>query len=239
MGLPALRRYGCGGSPVPPEVIARAWRLLPNCVTARGYGCSEAPTVTMGLAEGDPPELGATTDGAIYNNEVRIVDLLTGEPCPPGRAGEILARGPEVMLGYKNAAHNEEAFDADGFFRTGDIGSLSHGTYLTISGRKKDIIIRGGENISPKEIEDALHRHPAVLEAAVVAMPHPRMGETPCAFLVLREGMTLDFEEVTAFLDGERLAKQKFPERIVIAPDLPHNAAGKVLKHLLKAQLAD
>jgi acyl-CoA synthetase (AMP-forming)/AMP-acid ligase II len=234
--LPSLRLFGCGGAPVPPEIIRRAGLVLPNCQAFRIYGSSEAPTVTLGVAAGDPKELGATTDGCIANHEVRIVDPETGEPVPPGTEGEILTRGPEMMHGYTKWQHTLDAFDADGFFRTGDLGFLSHDRYLTISGRKKDLIIRGGENISPKEIEDVMHRHPDILEAAVVAMPHVRMGETPIAYVVLRSGRTLELAALTAFLDAARLAKQKFPERLVVVDELPHTATGKVLKHVLRAR---
>ncbi|MGJ7531395.1 AMP-binding protein [Variovorax sp. GB1P17] len=234
--IPSLRLYGSGGAPVPPEVVRRARLALPNCLTFRVYGSSEAPTVSLGVKPGDRPELGATTDGAIVNHEVRIVDAVTGGPVAMGAEGEIVTRGPEVMLGYTNPAYTEEAFDADGFFHTGDLGFVDAHGYITVSGRKKDLIIRGGENISPKEIEDVLHRHPSVLEVAVVAMPHARMGETPCAYAVLRPGTALDLAGVIAFMDAEKVARQKIPERLVVLDELPHTATGKVLKHVLRAR---
>ncbi|MBC7284787.1 MAG: AMP-binding protein, partial [Hoeflea sp.] len=230
--LPSLRLFACGGAPVPTEVVRRANNVLPNCLVFRVYGSSEAPTITVGVAAGDPAELGASTDGCIVNHEVRIVDAVNGEPLPDGKEGEILTRGPEVMLGYTRWEDTLDAFDEDGFFRTGDLGFISHDRYITISGRKKDLIIRGGENISAKEIEDVLYRHPAVAEAAVVAMPHLRMGETPAAFVVLRPGTTLTFEEMTAFLEEARLARQKIPERLFTIDQMPQTASGKVLKHV-------
>lgn len=234
--LPSLRLFACGGAPVPTEVVRRANNVLPNCLVFRVYGSSEAPTITVGVAAGDPAELGASTDGCIVNHEVRIVDAVNGEPLPDGKEGEILTRGPEVMLGYTRWEDTLDAFDEDGFFRTGDLGFISHDRYITISGRKKDLIIRGGENISAKEIEDVLYRHPAVAEAAVVAMPHLRMGETPAAFVVLRPGTTLTFEEMTAFLEEARLARQKIPERLFTVDQMPQTASGKVLKHVLRAR---
>ncbi|WP_349609749.1 AMP-binding protein [Cupriavidus sp. DF5525] len=237
LNLPSLRLYGCGGAPVPPEVIERARSVLPNCATFRGYGSSEAPSVSSGVAPGDPPALGATTDGRIHNHEVRIIDATTGIPLGHGQEGEIVTRGPEVMLGYTDPAHTEEAFDADGFFHTGDLGFVDARGYLTVSGRKKDLIIRGGENLSPKEIEDVLHQHPLVQEAAVVAMPHPRMGETPCAYVVVRSGASFDFDGMVAFLECANLARQKIPEQLFIVDELPRNAAGKVLKHALRARI--
>jgi acyl-CoA synthetase (AMP-forming)/AMP-acid ligase II len=234
--LPSLRLFACGGAPVPTEVVRRANNVLPNCLVFRVYGSSEAPTITVGVAAGDPAELGASTDGCIINHEVRIVDAVNGELLPDGKEGEILTRGPEVMLGYTHWEDMLDAFDEDGFFRTGDLGFISHDRYITISGRKKDLIIRGGENISAKEIEDVLYRHPAVAEAAVVAMPHLRMGETPAAFVVLRPGTALTFEEMTAFLEEARLARQKIPERLFAVDRMPRTASGKVLKHVLRAR---
>lgn len=235
--LPSLRLYGSGGAPVPPEIVKRATLALPNCLTFRVYGSSEAPTVSLGVAPGDPAERGATTDGRIVNNEVRIVDG-EGNDVEVGREGEILVRGPEVMVGYTNPRHNEEAFDERGFFRSGDLGFVDEHGYITVSGRKKDLIIRGGENISPKEIEDVLHRHPDIIEAAVVAMPHPRLGETACAYVALRPGSTLELADVVAFLEDAKLARQKFPERLVVVDELPHTASGKVLKHVLRTWIA-
>ena len=234
--LPSLKLFACGGAPVPTEVVRRANNVLPNCLVFRVYGSSEAPTITVGVAAGDPAELGASTDGCIVNHEVRIVDAVSGEPLPDGEEGEILTRGPEVMLGYTRWEDTLDAFDEDGFFRTGDLGFISHDRYITISGRKKDIIIRGGENISAKEIEDVLYRHPAIAEAAVVAMPHLRMGETPAAFVVLRSGTTLTFEEMTAFLEEAKLARQKIPERLFTVDQMPRTASGKVRKHVLRAR---
>lgn len=236
--LPSLRLFATGGAPVPSNLVLRASQLLPNCRIFRAYGCSEAPTISLGLAQNDPPELGMNTDGLIYNHEVRIVDIETGITLEPGHSGEILTRGPEVMLGYTSARHTTDAFDEDGFFRTGDIGLVDGNGYITITGRKKDLIIRGGENLSPKEIEDALYKHPSIRDVAVVAMPHARMGETPCACVVLKEGTSLDFDDMKDFLENARFARQKFPEKLIIFQALPHNAAGKVLKQELKAVVA-
>jgi acyl-CoA synthetase (AMP-forming)/AMP-acid ligase II len=234
--LPSVRLFACGGASVAPELIQRASAVLPSCQPFRVFGSSEAPTVTLGVAAGDPAELGVRTDGCISNHEVRIVDLASREPVADGTEGEILTRGPEVTLGYTRWEYTVDAFDADGFFRTGDLGFISDGRYLTISGRAKDLIIRGGENISPKEIEDVLCRHPGILEAAVVAMPHERMGETPVAYVVLRAGRTLQLEELTQFLEEAKLARQKFPERLVVVEDLPRTSTGKVLKQVLRTR---
>jgi len=236
--LPSLRRFMTGGAPVPPEVIRRASRVLPDCLTFRVYGSTEAPTVTLGIRDPSEAELGAVTDGRIVNHEVRIVDPASGVALDEGLEGEICTRGPEVMLGYADPRHNDEAFDKDGYFHTGDLGYYSNGEFLTVSGRKKDLIIRGGENLSPKEIEDALHRHPAIQEVACVAMPHERLGETVCAFVIPRPGCTVDVSMVAAFLEQSGLARQKFPERVELVDDLPRTASGKVQKNLLRDRIA-
>jgi acyl-CoA synthetase (AMP-forming)/AMP-acid ligase II len=234
--LPSLRLFACGGAPVPPEVIRRAKTVLPNCLSFRVYGSSEAPTISLGVVPGDPRELGATTDGCIVNHEVRIVDPENGKPIPAGEEGEILTRGPELMLGYTRWQDTVDTFDDQGFFKTGDIGFISNERYLTISGRKKDLIIRGGENISAKEIEDVLHSHPLIIEAAVVAMPHPRMGETPAAYVVLRPGASMSFEELSSYFEEVRLARQKIPECLFVVDEMPRTASGQVLKHVLRAR---
>jgi acyl-CoA synthetase (AMP-forming)/AMP-acid ligase II len=152
--------------------------------------------------------------------------------------GEICTRGPEMMLGYTHWAHTQEAFDADGYFHTGDLGYFVDGGYLCVSGRKKDLIIRGGENLSPKEIEDVLHRHPAIKEAAVVGMPHERLGEGVCAFVIPHTGQSVDVPTLAAWLESCGLAKQKFPERVELVEDLPRTASGKVQKNVLRERIA-
>jgi acyl-CoA synthetase (AMP-forming)/AMP-acid ligase II len=234
--LPSLRLFGCGGAAVAPELVERATRLLPNCVVCRIFGSSEAPTVTLGVQSRAEQELGATTDGRIVNHEVRIVDASTGTPVADGVEGEIVTRGPELMLGYTDWAETVKAFDDDAYFHTGDCGFLSHTDFITISGRIKDLIIRGGENLSPKDIEDALHLHPAVRDVAVVGMPHERLGETPCAFVELMAGQTLDLAGVTSFLEQARIARQKFPEKIVVVDELPRTASGKIRKQVLRVR---
>lgn len=234
--LATLRLFACGGAAVAPELILDAGKAFPNCVVARIFGCSEAPTITLGLRPGDGPELGAETDGRVANNEVLIVDTATGLPVGLGEEGEILARGPELMIGYTDPEATAAAFDGQGFFHTGDLGFISHGSFVTVSGRKKDLIIRGGENISPKEIEDFLIQHPDILDAAVVAAPHRRLGETPMAYLIARDGVVVSAEEIRRHLDACGLARQKFPERIEYVGEFPRTASGKVLKHVLRTR---
>ena len=237
--LPSLRYFPSGGAPVPPEVIYNAHKAFARCVSSRVYGSTEAPTVTLGVSSRDEEELGATTEGYIVGHEVKIVDPATGAEVAPGVEGEILSRGPEMCLGYAAADHNEEAFEPDGYFHTGDLATLTTDGAMVITGRSKDLIIRGGENVSPREVEDALHEHPAIHEAAVVAMPHPRMGETGCAFVVLEDDADLTFEDLIAFLEKTGMAKQKYPERLEIMDTFPRTAAGKIRKNVLRDQVAE
>lgn len=231
--LPGFRVFACGGAAVQADLVRAANRAFDTACAFRVYGSSETPLVTLGFPADEAPELAAATDGAIVDYEVRFLDEA-GDEVPPGQEGEIVVRGPAMFLGYADAGQTAEAMTDDGYFRTGDIGLLSPEGAVVITGRKKDLIIRGGENISAKEIEDVLHRHADVAEAAVVAMPHARLGEGICAFIVPRDGARPGFAELTAFVAASGLARQKTPERIEIVADLPRTASGKVRKDVLR-----
>jgi acyl-CoA synthetase (AMP-forming)/AMP-acid ligase II len=151
--------------------------------------------------------------------------------------GEIALRGPDLFIGYRDPVINAKAFLPGGWFLTGDIGRWDPDGYLLITDRKKDVIIRGGENISSREVEDLLFNNPDVLEAAVVAAPDERMGEIVCAFLIPRPGRTPTLEGVREQFFAAGIAKQKTPERIIIVDEFPRNSTGKVLKHELRAQV--
>ena len=235
--LPSLRLFMSGGAPVPPEAIHRANQALPGCMAFRVYGSTEAPTVTLGIQSRTAAQLGATTDGKVVNHEVRLTHPQSGAVVTDAE-GEICTRGPEMMLGYTHWAHTQEAFDADGYFHTGDLGYFVQGEYLCVSGRKKDLIIRGGENLSPKEIEDVLHQHPGVKETAVVAMPHERLGEGVCAYVIPQPEHRVDAAMLAEWLERAGLAKQKFPERVELVEDLPRTASGKVQKNVLRERIA-
>lgn len=236
-GLPSLRLFACGGASVPPSLIRATHRVLDNCRAFRVYGSTEAPLVTVGFRKPEEEDLAAETDGRYFNWEVRVLDD-DGNVLPQGRDGEIVVRGSAMMLGYKDAGQTREALTDDGFFRTGDIGHLTPEGAIVITDRKKDIIIRGGENLSAREIEDMLYSHPGILEAAVVAMPHERLGEGVCAFLVMEPGAgALDLETLKPYLEENRLAKQKWPERIEVVAELPKTASGKVRKDVLRQQI--
>lgn len=235
--FPTLRYFPSGGAPVPPEIVYSAHRAFERCVCSRVYGSTEAPTVTLGVNSRSEEELGATTEGIVVGHEVRIVDPASGTDVAPGTEGEILTRGPEMCLGYADPAHSAEAFEPEGWFHTGDLAMMTPEGALVITGRSKDLIIRGGENISPREVEDALHTHPAIHEAAVVAMPHARMGETGCAYVVLKEGASLTFEDMIVHLGTTGMARQKFPERLEIIEEFPRTAAGKIRKNVLRERI--
>jgi cyclohexanecarboxylate-CoA ligase len=229
--LSSLREYGVGGASVPPAVIERADHH--GLAAFRAYGSSEHPSISGGSAH-DPLQKRMHTDGRLLDGvEVRIVDdeLLD---LPTGEAGEILSRGPELFVGYRDRSLNDTAFVAGGWFRTGDVGRLDAEGYLTITDRKKDIIIRGGENISSKEVEDVLAEHPAVAEVAVIGVPDERYGERVLAFVVLRIGSSLTLEDVGVHFSAAGVARQKTPERVQFVDALPRTAAGKAKKDELR-----
>ena len=230
--LPSLRFFACGGAAVAPDVVRQANAAFARPCAFRVFGSSEVPLVTLGYQGARDAELAATTDGAIVDYAVRIVGEA-GAPVADGGEGEILARGPSMMLGYADAAQTAEAIDADGFLRTGDLGRITPDGALVITGRVKDLIIRGGENISAREIEDVLAAHPGVAQVAVVAMPHARLGEGVCAFVVARGGAP-DADALARFVGASGLARQKIPERFVFVDALPMTASGKVRKDRLR-----
>jgi len=177
----------------------------------------------------------AATDGRlIAGNEIRIVDA-DGRDVPAGQDGEILTRGPELFTGYSDAALNTAAFLPGRWFRTGDVGRLDADGYLTVTDRLKDIIIRGGENISSKEVEDLLITHPAVADVAVIAAPDPVMGERVCAVVVTRPGSSFDVAEARAHFAAAGVARQKTPEVVMLMDELPRTPSGKVRKDALRA----
>ncbi|HEX7821127.1 MAG TPA: AMP-binding protein [Sphingobium sp.] len=238
--LASLRLFFCGGTTVAPDLIKRASATFPGALFFRAYGSTEMLTASLGIRSPDKAEMGAETDGEIvYPVEMRIVDAVTDETVPDGEEGEILMRGPGLCAGYLHTADNEGNFLPDGFFRMGDLGRRVHEDYVVITGRKKDIIIRSGENISPKEVEDILSTHPAVAEVAIVAMPSAVTGEKGCAFIIPRGDATIDLKEIGRFLDQVGLARQKFPEHVVLVDDLPRVPSGKVKKDVLRIRARD
>lgn len=230
--LPSLRRFICGGASVPPELVRRALDLFPNAVVSRAYGSTEVPLACPGIRSRADARAHADTDGEIAA-ELRLL-TEDGDAENPGKAGEIALRAPFMFAGYLDPADEAGCFLPDGFFRMGDLGRVVDGRFIVITGRKKDIIIRKGENISPLEIENALSRHSSVRLAAVVGVADRERGEMVVAFVVLHGGGTFDLDQMARHLTSLGMARQKFPERLEIVDTLPMNAVGKIRKDMLK-----
>ncbi|MFZ1490356.1 MAG: AMP-binding protein [Ilumatobacteraceae bacterium] len=232
--LSSIRHYMVGAASVPAALVERADAV--GIPVYRGYGSSEHPVISTGVPS-DPVAKRAGTDGRLTpGNEVRLLDDDDRE-VPLGADGEIVSRGPELFVGYSNPALDVDAILPGGWFRTGDIGRIDDDGYLTITDRKKDVIIRGGENLSSKEIEDILATHPAVAEAAAVGAPDDRYGERVAVFVQLRPGTEMSLDEVRAHFASSGVAKQKTPERLELVDELPRSMSGKVRKVELRAQL--
>jgi cyclohexanecarboxylate-CoA ligase len=233
----SLRLFSLGGAGVAPAMVREGARAF-DCWCKRTYGSTEYPTLSTG-ALGDDLEQNATTDGRIIGEaEIRIVDPDTLADLPAGTPGELLVRGPEMLSGYLDAGVDRSSFVDGGWFRTGDLATFD-GTYLSIVDRLKDVIIRGGENISALEVESVLVTHPDVADAACVAMPDPTMGERVCAFVIAADGRTPTLEAVRAHLTAHGLARFKLPERLEVRDSLPRTASGKVQKDPLRKEVRD
>ena len=233
----SMRVFACGGADVPPGLIRDARERL-GCVASRIYGSTEFPTLST-CGPGDPAAKGATTDGrAIGAARCRVVDT-DDRVLPPGEAGELLVTGPELFLGYLRHGDDLGSFTPDGWFRTGDMAVLDADGYLTIRGRKKDIVLRGGENISVAEVEDLLFDHPRISEIAIVAMPDPVMVERACAFIVPQGDTPPTLEDLAGYLGERGVAKQKIPERVEVVSELPKTLSGKVQKFRLRDAIRD
>jgi len=232
--ISSLKRFGLGASAVTPENIR--WTDQLGFPSGRTYGMTEHPTVST-AAPTDSFEKRSQTDGLITpRNEVRIIDE-NEQDVPVGEVGEVATRGPRLFMGYVDQELDRHCFLPGGWYKSGDIGRMDADGYLTITDRKKDIIIRGGENISSKEVEDLMGSIPGVVESAVTAMPDKEMGERVCAFVVLKPGATLSLAEVDAHFRAQGATRQKTPERIVIVDDFPRTPSGKIKKMDLRQQL--
>jgi acyl-CoA synthetase (AMP-forming)/AMP-acid ligase II len=232
--LGTLAEYMTGAASVPAAVIERAGQA--GIAAYRCYGSSEHPTISSG-EPGDPAVKRASTDGRIVpGTEVRIVDD-EGSVLTTGQAGEITCRGPEQFMGYLDPGLNRDIYVGDHWLRTGDIGFIDADGYLTVTDRKKDIIVRGGENISSQEIEEVTLTHPLILDAAAVAAPDDRLGERVCVFAVARPETAPTLADLREHFRAAGLARQKAPELLVLVSELPRTPAGKVQKFVLRDQL--
>ncbi len=236
--IPTLRLLAGGGAPKPPEVYYEVQREM-GCKIAHGYGMTEVPMITQGSPHDTEDQLVHSEGAPVLGAEVRIV-TPDGTLAPTGHEGEVRVRGPMVCKGYTDPALTAEAFDEDGFFRTGDLGLLRPDGHVTLTGRLKDVIIRKGENISAREIEDLLYQHPKVADVAVVGLPDRQRGERVCAVVERVAGeKDLSFEEMTDYLRQAGLMIQKIPEQLEVRDSLPRNETlRKVLKYKLREELA-
>jgi len=232
----SLRRFGCGGAPVPPELVEAAHDL--GIEVLRLYGSTEVLVGSWNRPE-SPLHKRMHTDGLAMRH-VEIACLREdGTACEIDEPGEIVTRGPNTSIGlFEDPERSAAIFEPEGWVRSGDQGTLDADGYLTVVGRIKEMIIRGGLNIAPREIEDLILRLPQVERAAVVGLPDPRLGERSCACLVLRAGASLDLQQLCERLLGDGLAKYKLPERIEIFEALPQTASGKIQKHRILSELA-
>jgi len=215
--FPRLRCCPGGAAPKPPSLHAQIKAELGGVGIVSGWGLTEAPVLTFSNFDDPDEKLAATEGRALDGVELRTVE------------GELWARAPQVTAGYVDSSLDADAF-VDGWFRTGDLGTIDEGGYVTITGRLKDIIIRNGENVSAKEVEDLLFTHPSVSDAAVIGLPDPRTGERVCAVVV----GTLAFADMQAWLTDQGLRRQAVPEQLEIVEVLPRNPAGKVTKKVLQ-----
>ncbi|WP_242657213.1 acyl-CoA synthetase [Mycobacterium talmoniae] len=234
--LSSVRFFVCGGAPVPEALILRyGERGIPF---AQGYGLTETAPLALVLRTDEVAvKIGAAGHQVLPLSEVRLVDL-DNHPVPPGQRGEICVRGPQVMVGYwRNPEATAAVLDAEGWFHTGDIGQADDDGYVWVIDRVKDMVISGGENVYPAEVEDVLYGHPAIAEVAVLGTPDERWGEAVTAVVALRPGATLTLEELRDFARG-KLAGYKIPLRLEFVDALPRTQSGKVVKYQLREQLA-
>jgi cyclohexanecarboxylate-CoA ligase len=236
--LPSLRLMSGGGAAKPPEVHYEVRDEIGGRGVVHGYGMTEVPMIANGSPH-DTDEQLANTDGKpVEGADVRIV-TLDGRPAGPDEEGEVRVKGPMVFHGYTDPSLDVEAFDEDGYFRTGDLGRLRADGHLNLTGRLKDVIVRKGENISAKEIEDLLYTHPEVVEVAVIGLPDAARGERVCAVVQLAEGSTgLELADVVSFCREAGLMTQKIPEQLELRTEWPRAGTGKIVKKSLRDEYA-
>ena len=235
-GVPSLKTFLCAGAPIPGPLVEQARSTLGAKIVS-AWGMTENGAVTL-IKLDDDDILAFTTDGcALPGAEVRVIDA-EGRTVPPGEIGRLVVRSCSNFGGYlKRPQWN--GTDADGWFDTGDLARIDANGYIRISGRSKDVIIRGGENIPVVEIEALLYKHPAVAQVAIVAFPDERLGERACAVIVPKAGQTIDFAAMTEFLKLQKLAVQYIPERLVVRDAMPATPSGKIQKFRLREMLRE
>lgn len=234
--LPDLKFYLCGGAPVPGYMVQKAWKF--GILLCEVYGSTESvPHVFVRPSEAI--KLNGTTSGrAIKGVEIRVVDE-NGNDVPVGTPGEELSRGPQVFVGYLKARDiTDEALDDDGWFHSGDLCVMDENNNIKIIGRKKDMIVRGGENLNSNEINDNLEGYPGIGDHTIIGMPDDRLGERICAFVVPKPGYEgLNLEDLRTWLQSKHVPKRFWPEHLELIDRIPHTGSGKVKKYLLKSEL--
>jgi fatty-acyl-CoA synthase len=238
--LSSLRTGIMAGSPCPIEVMKQVIERMHMDEVTICYGMTETSPVSTQTGADDSLEKRTATVGRVHPHlEVKVIDPETGRTLPRGEPGELLTRGYSVMAGYWNEPERTaEAVDAHGWMHTGDLATMDEDGYLNIVGRSKDMVIRGGENVYPREVEEFLHTHPDVLEAAVIGVPDERYGEELMAWIRVREGATLDEDDVREFCRG-RIAHFKTPRYVKFAAEFPLTVTGKVQKYKMREQAID
>jgi fatty-acyl-CoA synthase len=235
--LSSIAFFICGGAPV-PEPLMRTYADH-GVVFGQGYGLSETAPLALATGIGDSArKIGAAGHKVLPLSDVRVVDA-DNAPVPPGTPGEICVRGPQVMVGYwNNPVATAEVIDAEGWFHTGDVGREDADGYIYVVDRLKDMVVTGGENVYPAEVESVLYSHPAVAEVAVVGLPDTRWGEAVTAVVAIAPGATVTLADLRHFA-AERLARYKLPLRLEVVDSLPRTPSGKVLKLQLRERFTD
>jgi acyl-CoA synthetase (AMP-forming)/AMP-acid ligase II len=230
--FPNVRAFTFGGMPKPPTIHYQIKRECGGIGVLGAYGMTEAPILSAAGPGLSDEELAYSEGPPMPGVELRIVGS-DGMSVAAGEVGELRVKAPQVMLGYLDSSLNAEAFDDAGFLRTGDLGRLDSSGNVVITGRVKDVIIRKGENVSAKEVEDILFTHPAIQDVSVIGLPDEDRGELVCAVIVSDEG-SMDLASIAEFLTERGLMRQKIPERVELVDTLPRSEAGKVNKKLLQ-----
>jgi cyclohexanecarboxylate-CoA ligase len=235
-GVPSLRTFLCAGAPIPGATVEQARAALGAKIVS-AWGMSENGAVTTTLLD-DDDERPVNTDGLpLPGAEVKVVDF-DGQPLPAGEPGSLRVRACSNFGGYlKRPQWN--ATDAEGWFDTGDLARIDARGYIRITGRSKDVIIRGGENIPVMEIEALLYRHPAIAQAAVVSYPDARLGERACAVVVPKPGQSIDLPAIVEFMKSQKMAMQYIPERLIVRDAMPATPSGKIQKFRLRELLKE
>ena len=237
--FPNVKNFPGGGAPKPVTLHAEVKAELGGSGIVSGWGLTEAPILTMG-ADTDPDDKLATSEGRAMPG----VDLITvkadGSRAKSGEEGELRAKAPQLMLGYLDASLDKEAFDENGYFRTGDLGIIDEDGYVVISGRLKDVIIRHVENISAKEVEDLLFGHQHIADIAVIGLPYAVTGERACAVVSTAEDHSpITLSELRTYLENAGLRKNAIPEQLIIIDSIPRNPSGKITKNVLQEQFKE